>query len=303
MRRYRYLTADVFTEVPFGGNQLAVVLAASDLQQSEMRALAAEFNYSETTFVLPPQDASHAARIRIFTPGRELPFAGHPTIGTALALAWAGELTLAGEVTDIVLEEGVGPVPVKIFAEGGVARRAELSSPRLPEPGPVPPTGVAQMLGLDAEDLDPATPPQAWSCGVPFLVVAVRDRSVLARAALASDLWRDTLSQWWATQVLVICRDAERPGSDLRARMFAPAMGIVEDPATGAAAAALAGLLATEARGEGSHTWRMEQGFEMGRPSLLDITVDMRADAISAVRVAGAAVAMCDGTVSLSDSP
>jgi len=299
MRRYRYLTGDVFTDHLFGGNPLAVLPAASGLSAAEMQALAREFNYSETTFVLPPEDPSHTRRVRIFTPSRELPFAGHPTVGTAVLLAHAGELALTGEATEIVLEEGVGPVPVRIFAEQGQAVAAELTTARLPEQGPPPPEGVAEMLGLSADDLAPGAPPEAWSCGVPFLIVPVRDRAVLARAAPVVERWRTLLSQWWAAEVLVVCRDPERPGSHLRARMFAPAMGIGEDPATGAAAAALAGQLAAEVAGDGSFAWRMEQGFEMGRPSLLEIAVDKHAGAISAVRVGGRVVPVCEGSLTL----
>ncbi len=301
MRRYRFLTADVFTDVLFGGNPLAVVPEADGLDDQEMSALAREFNYSETTFVLPPADPANTCRVRIFTPARELPFAGHPTVGTAVLLARAGRVPLVGDCAELVLEEGVGPVPVRVVAENGVAVAAELSTPRLPERGPEPPPAgdIAAMLGLEPGDLAADSAPAGWNCGVPFLIVPVRDRGVLSRAAVVTERWRGVLSQWWATEVLVICRDPERAGSDLRARMFAPAMGIAEDPATGAAAAALAGYLAESEAADGRFGWRMEQGFEMGRPSLLDIGVDKHGDAVTAVRVGGRAVPVLEGTVTL----
>lgn len=301
MRRYRFFTADVFTDTLFGGNPLAVLPEADGLDDQEMASLAREFNYSETTFVLPPEDPANTCRVRIFTPSRELPFAGHPTVGTAVLLAQVGRVALAGDRAEVVFEEGVGPVPVRLMAEGGVAVAAELSSPKLPERGPEPPpaAAIAAMLGLDVDDLADNAAPAGWSCGVPFLIVPVRDRSVLGRAAIVTERWQSVLSQWWATEVLVLCRDPERSDSDLRARMFAPAMGIAEDPATGAAAAAVAGHLAQSVATGGTFGWRMEQGFEMGRPSILEIGVDKRGGDVTAVRVGGRAVPVLEGTVSL----
>lgn len=299
--RYRYLTADVFTDRPFGGNPLAVFPDARGLSPQRMQQVARELNLSETVFVLPPEEPGHTRRLRIFTPGVELPFAGHPTVGTALILAWLGEVPLAGEETRIVFEEGVGPVPVTIRAAEGKAVFAQLSAAQLPESGPAPAVAdLAEMLGLDSHDIltgDEA--PQAVSCGVPFLYIPLRDRDALRRARLRLDRWESLLASSWAPHVYVFTRDHELPETDYRVRMFAPAMGIPEDPATGAAAAAFGGYLGSRASEDGTLRWALEQGFEMGRPSLLHLEVDRTGGEITAVRVGGGSVLMSDGTMEI----
>src|SRR5262252_2562252 len=193
----RYFTADVFTDRRFGGNQLAVFPDARGIASDLMPQIAREFNYSETTFVLPPTDPSHTARVRIFTPGGELQFAGHPTVGTAHVLASIGAVRLNGAETRIVFEEGVGPVPVTIRATNGQPEFAQLSAAKLPEVGPPPPSRetLAEMLSLVPADLlDGATPPQSVSCGTPFLFVPLRDRRALARSKVRGDLWEAALS-------------------------------------------------------------------------------------------------------------
>lgn len=233
----RFSTLDVFTDRPFGGNPLAVLCDQPALSDAAMQTIAREFNLSETVFILPPRDPRALRSLRIFTPTRELPFAGHPTIGAAHVLVDAG-----------------------IVTEGDFA--------------------------------------QALSCGMPFLFVPVRDRAVLARAQPVSGAWNEAMRGYWAQEVFVFCRDPELPGSHIRARMFAPELGIVEDPATGGAAAAFAGYLAKhEPPGTGTLRWRVEQGFEMGRPSLLYVEADTNAGAVSAVRVGGTAVTMSEGTL------
>lgn len=298
---YQFYTADVFTTQPFGGNQLAVIPDATGLNSTQMQQIAREFNLSETVFVFPPDQAQHTRRLRIFTPASELPFAGHPTVGAAYVLATIGDIQLSGALTAIVFEEGVGPVPVTIQAEDGKPTFAVLSAARLPEIGPPPPdiATLALVLSLDATDLlDGHYAPQAVSCGVPFLFVPVRDRAALGRAQLSHELWKRTLAHTWAPQLFVFAFDPELPGSHLRARMFAPSMGIVEDPATGAAATALGGYLALrEAPGANTLHWRVEQGFEMGRPSILEVEVDRAATGVTAVRVGGASVLISEGTL------
>ncbi|MEP7002490.1 MAG: PhzF family phenazine biosynthesis protein, partial [bacterium] len=263
-----------------------------------------EFNYSEATFVYPPVDSAHTRRVRIFTPAAEVPFAGHPTVGTAHVLAAIGEIPLVGETTHIVLEEGVGPVPVAIRAKDGAPVFAQLSVARLPELGP--PTAdrsaMASVLGLDVADLlDEAWPPLAFSCGLPFVFVAVRDIDAVKKARVRMDAWDATLRGAWASEIFVFARGGERPGSDLHARMFAPGLNVPEDPATGSANAALAGYLAPrDARKNGLLTWRVEQGFEMGRPSILDVEADVVDGALTGVRVGGASVLVSEGMMSIS---
>jgi trans-2,3-dihydro-3-hydroxyanthranilate isomerase len=297
--RHRYVTVDVFTSRRFSGNPLAVFPDARGIDPEVMQLITREFNLSETTFVLPPEDPRHTRRVRIFTLGRELPFAGHPTVGTAFALAHLGEIPLAGDCTDIVLEEGVGPVPVSIFAAGGKAVSSRLTSVRLPEIGPRPPGphAIAAALSLDAGDLlGPPYEPEAVSCGVPFLFVPLRDRAAVARARISRPEWERVLGTYWAAEIFLFAFDPELPGSDLHARMFAPRLGVSEDPATGSAVAALGGYLGSrESQTEGTLRWVVEQGFEMGRPSLLELEIEKRDDAVASIRVGGPSVFVSEG--------
>ena len=296
MTRYRYFTCDVFTDRTFCGNPLAVLPDARGLADAQMQAIAREFNYSETTFVLPADDPRHAARVRIFTPGGELPFAGHPTLGTAFVLATTG--ALPREATEIVFEEGVGPVPVAIFRDGGRVTHCRLTAARLPEPGPPAPpaAALAAMLSLaDGEVLEAAA---CWSCGTPFLVVPMAGLDALARCALDLPRWRELLAGYATQKVYPVARLGDL---HWRVRMFAPGLGVPEDPATGSAAAAFAGWIAarvSEPR-DGTLAVRLEQGIEMGRPSALDLEFDRRGGAITAVRVGGAAVLVAEGTLGL----
>ena len=300
--RYRFLTADVFTSTRFGGNQLAVLPDARGLTGEQMLAVTREFNYSESVFVLPPDDPRHARRLRIFTPGAEVPFAGHPTVGTAHVLAAAGELALGPDGDDaVVFEEGVGPVRVRIRSVGGAPTFCQLTVARLPEVGPPPPPDdvVAAALSLDPGDLvGGPMAPEAVSCGLPFLIVPVRDRAAVARARVRHELWERALKGGWSSEVMVVALDAERADAQLRARVFVPGLSVPEDPATGSACAALGGYLAARAPGEGGTlAWRVEQGVEMGRPSILDVEVDRRGRTVTAVRVGGASVLVSEGTI------
>ena len=301
MARFRYLTADVFTDVAFGGNQLAVFPDARGIPEHRLLDVTREFNFSETTFVYPPADPAHTRRVRIFTPGAEVPFAGHPTVGTAHVLTAIGDIPLTGDTTRIVFEEGVGNVPVVIRAERGAPVFAQLSVARLPEAGPPPPSraAIAAVLGLDvAELLDGDWMPEALSCGLPFLFVPLRDLAAVARARVQMDAWEATLKHAWGSEVFVFARGGERAGTDFHARMFAPALNVPEDPATGSANAALAGYLAArDPRRDGVLAWCVEQGFEMGRPSLLHVEADVAGGTVTAVRVGGATVLMSEGTM------
>jgi trans-2,3-dihydro-3-hydroxyanthranilate isomerase len=299
----RYLTADVFTDRKFGGNQLAVFPDARQINSDLMPRIAQEFNYSETTFVLPPDDPSHTAKVRIFTPGGELQFAGHPTVGTAHVLASIGAIKLTGDETHIVLEEGVGPVRVTIRAKNGRPDFAQLTAAKLPETGPPPPSAdtLAEMLSLKSGDvLDDGMKAEALSCGTPFLFVPVRDRAAVGRSRIKMDLWESALAGYITKEVFVFAMDAELADNDIRARMFAPGIGVTEDPATGSACVALAGYLAgRDPRTQGTLRWIVEQGFEMGRPSILEIEADKKQGAVTTVRVGGRTVLVCDGTMEL----
>jgi trans-2,3-dihydro-3-hydroxyanthranilate isomerase len=299
----RFFTADVFTDRLFGGNQLAVFPEPGALDTPVMQAIARELNYSETVFVFPAEHPDHTRKLRIFTPGSELPFAGHPTIGTAFVLATIGELPLGAAGGSIVFEEGVGPVPVRITVERGVVTYCELTAARLPEAGPPPPPleEVAAALSLRPEDIRTDTlAPGGVSCGVPYFFVPLRDTAALAKARPNIAAWEHSLSGWWAPAAYPLVETAGRDGVDIRARMFAPDIGIVEDPATGSAAAALAGYLAPDGgTGTGTRGWVVEQGVEMGRPSRLHVSCDRRDGRITAVRVGGSSVLVSEARLAL----
>lgn len=303
MSRYRFLTADVFTDVPFGGNQLAVFPDARGIPEHRLLDVTREFNFSETAFVYAATSGG-TRRVRIFTPACEVPFAGHPTVGTAHVLAATGEIGLTGDLTHIILEEGFGPVPVTIRSRGGVPEFAQLSVAKLPEAGPPPPSldTLATILGLDRSDLLGGDwSPQALSCGLPFLFVPLRDRDAVARARVRADAWEAALKGAWASEIFVFARGGERRGSDFHARLFAPGLNVAEDPATGSANAALAGYLAArDGRRSGTLQWVVEQGFEMGRPSILEVEADLAEGSVTAVRVGGATVLVSEGTMAIS---
>jgi trans-2,3-dihydro-3-hydroxyanthranilate isomerase len=295
---YTFYTADVFTDTRFGGNQLGVLPDARGLSSEQMHAIAREFNYSESTFVLPPDNPKHTRRVRIFTPGGEIPFAGHPTVGTAHVLAAIGEIPLTGVETRIVFEENVGPVHVVIRAQDGKPDFAQLSVAMLPQVSEptVSRETLAAMLSLDpTELLDGDYRPQNVSCGLPFLVVPLRDRKAVSRSRLQLDQWERSLKGATSDMILVFAADPERPGSDMRARMYGPGAGVFEDPATGSACACLAGYLAARTPRDGTLRWVVEQGFEMGRPSILEIEADKKDGGITAVRVGGKTVLVSKG--------
>jgi trans-2,3-dihydro-3-hydroxyanthranilate isomerase len=298
MPRYRFHTLDVFTDTRFGGNPLAVVLDADDLSGELMQTIAAEFNLSETVFVLKPvKPGANRARLRIFTPQTELPFAGHPTVGTGYLLARLNLVELDPADAVMVLEEGVGDVPVKVQSGIDGPCSTQMSAPRLPERGPAPPSraALASMLSLAEADLLPGH--AAWSCGVPFLFLPVRDREAIARVKLRTDLWEKLLSGWWAKSVFPFTTDTVSKEAQIHARMFAPAMGVAEDPATGSAASALAGFLHDQDPRDGARRWLIEQGFEMDRPSRIELEADIAGGKVTAVRVGGSAVLVSEGWI------
>jgi trans-2,3-dihydro-3-hydroxyanthranilate isomerase len=256
MRR-RFFTLDVFTDRRFAGNPLAVVLEPQGLETAAMQAIAREFGHPETVFVLPPADPTHRARLRIFTPGRELPFAGHPTVGTAVLL---GRLD-GGSAREFVVEEGIGAVRCTVEPIDDQRGRARFALPQLPVAAGAAPDDatIAAALGLSVADIGfDGLRPSRWSAGNPGTFVPV------ARMAAVADCRPDAskiIAAFGNGIVYLFCRDCVEAGHDFHARMFAPAFGVAEDPATGSAAAAFAGLLAAHGgRKDGEHTVIIEQG-------------------------------------------
>jgi trans-2,3-dihydro-3-hydroxyanthranilate isomerase len=293
MRR-RFFTLDVFTDRRFAGNPLAVVIEPDGLETNTMQAIAREFGHPETVFVLPPAECDRRARLRIFTPGRELPFAGHPTVGTAVLLAH-----LDGRAADreMVVEEGIGPVRCRIEAAGADGGRAQFDIPRLPEEaGPTPDNAkIAAALGLDAADIGfgPFRPAR-WSAGNAFVFVPLRGLDAIRRAR--PDL--ATFGGVLGDMAYVFCGETIASGNAYHARMFAPALGVPEDPATGSAAAAFAGIYAQFVKpGNGAHAFAIEQGYEMGRPSLIEVGVVMRDGTLQSATVGGHAVIVTEGAI------
>ena len=304
IRKYQFYTVDVFTRTPFGGNQLAVIPMAEGLSDRAMQAIAREFNLSETTFVLPPTHKDATRKVRIFTPGSELPFAGHPTLGTAYVLAANGFVEAA--CTEIVLEEGVGNVRVALSREGDGIGRIDLFPARLPEltPSPVEPETIAEILSIPAHSiLDGVWAPSVASCGLPYLFITLRDRASVARVSLNRAAWETSLHGTDGALLYILCLEPELEGSHIRARMFAPEVGVEEDPATGSAAAALAGYLTRGfGKTDGVHDWVVEQGFEMARPSLLHVRAIVEEGNIVQVRVGGFVVPVSHGTIQVPEA-
>lgn len=303
MRRVKFFTLDVFTGERFAGNPLAVIPDARPIPEKRLLAIAREFNLSETVFVYPPRDPRNTARVRIFTPARELPFAGHPTIGTAVLLASLGRVRQRGGKARVVLEEGVGAIPVELryAGAGRTPRYGKFTTAQLPQPGPPAPPAreLADALSIEPSHLADAIP-RAFSCGVPFLFVQLKNRRAVAASHIDIGAWETHLSSYWAPEIFVFSTGGKLAGSDFHARMFAPGLSIGEDPATGSAVAAFAGYLAARERlTDGAHRWRIEQGFEMGRPSLLELECDVRRGKLAAVRVGGAAVIVSEGELRL----
>jgi trans-2,3-dihydro-3-hydroxyanthranilate isomerase len=296
--RLPYYTCDVFTDTRFGGNQLAVLPEAEGLAAEQMQQIAREFNFSETTFVLPPQ-AGHDRRVRIFTPSREVPFAGHPNIGTAFVLATMGVFGPLDAPRQVTFEERAGLVPVSVDKRRGGRIWCELTAPQSLTLGQtVSAQSVASALSLPTDDIvTSAHAPRVASVGLPLLLVELRDRDALERA-------RPDMSGFAGLEaegvdppfVHLYVRTSDE--FDLRARMFAPLDGIPEDPATGSANCALAGLLSQiDPADDGTFSWRIAQGVEMGRPSVLEARAEKRAGAVANVWIGGESVMVSEGLI------
>jgi trans-2,3-dihydro-3-hydroxyanthranilate isomerase len=300
-RSYRYLHLDVFTARPFGGNQLAVFTDGRGLAAAEMQAIAREMNFSESTFVLPPRHADCDAHVRIFTPAEELPMAGHPTVGTAFALARSGVLDPGRE--RVVFELGVGPTPVDLRWNAdslGFAWMTQL----LPtfSDAPLDREALASSLGLPAPALHARLPVQVVSCGVPYLLVPLGTRAEVDAATLDRASYDRCLAAAGLGRLAVFLFSLEPGGADrptAYSRMFAPGLGITEDPATGSASGPLGCYLVMQGVVEPANaaTIMSLQGVAMGRPSVIHIAISTAGRAITGVKVGGEAVLAGEGTL------
>ena len=302
-----FYTVDVFTSRRFGGNQLAVFPDARAIPEASLLPITREFNYSETTFVYPPADRRHTRRVRIFTPGGEIPFAGHPTVGTAHVLVASGEVGAPGGGARepeadgelrLVLEEGVGPVSVLVRTERGDPVFGQLSVAKLPEVvhRPADPAALAAVLSLDPGDLVGGSyAPEAVSSGIPFLMVPLASSDAVRRVSVRMDVWARTVKGTASSEIMVFATTGA-VGADVHARVFVPGLNVPEDPATGAACAALGGYLAARTpRDDATLRWTVAQGLEMGRPSTIHVEADKAGGRITAVRVGGTSVLVSEG--------
>ncbi len=294
-----FVTVDVFTDRQFGGNPLAVIPDGRGLTSSQMQAIAAEFNLSETTFVLPPQDAAHTAAVRIFTPRAELPFAGHPNVGTAFVLARAADSAARPFVGDtMTFEEKAGLVRIELLRSGSEISGARLAAPQTLMVGEtIAPAIIAAACGVGEDDIETrAHLPCIASCGTPFVFAELKSRAVLAAARPRTDVFAEHVPVDRATGIHLYVQ--EEGGID--ARLFAPLYGVPEDPATGSANVALIGLLA---RLRPEPTLRLErritQGVVMGRPSVLDAAAEKRDGVVVATFIGGTCVPVMSGTIAL----
>jgi trans-2,3-dihydro-3-hydroxyanthranilate isomerase len=297
--QYRYFTCDVFTETRFGGNPLAVLPEADGLSDLQMQQIAREFNYSETTFVFPPE-AGHTRKVRIFTPSLELPFAGHPNVGTAFVLATSGALGEIRASLAVTFEEKAGLVPISIREAGGRITACELQAPQPFALGEnLPGELIASALSLPEEDIVTRTHgPQVASVGLPFVFTELK-QGALARPRIhvkGFEAVGDLLGDASRASLYLYARAAD--GVHVRARMFAPLSGVPEDPATGSAGCALAGLLThydREARG--AFSYEIVQGVEMGRPSVLAARAAKSGGVVEATWIAGGCVLVSEGVI------
>ncbi len=293
---YRYFICDVFTDTRFGGNQLAVLPAATGLSDRQMQQVAREFNFAESTFVFPAEQG-HTRRVRIFTPTMEVPFAGHPNVGTAFVLAKAGEFGAIDSTITVTFEEKAGLVPVTIERRSS-SFQCELSAPQSLSLGKtVSVEALAAAVSLEPKDIVITThPPQVASVGLPFLMAEVRDRAALARARTNMIGLEAIVAQGVVPDIHLYTHSHD--DFAIRARMFAPLDGIVEDPATGSANCALAGLLTLRrAEPSGRFQYRIAQGVELGRPSVLEARTEKRDGTVVGAWIGGTAVLVSEGVI------
>jgi trans-2,3-dihydro-3-hydroxyanthranilate isomerase len=299
MMKYGYYICDVFTDRRFGGNPLAVIPDARGLNDQQMQQIAREFNFSESTFVFPPEQG-HTRKVQIFTPTREVPFAGHPNIGTAFVLASCGELEEIDEATEIVFEEKAGLVQVTLRKSDEGMISCELKAPQALSLGKVLPAEMlATALSLSTSEIVTDThPPMIASVGLPFLMVELRDQAALQKASINPDGFEQIAAQGVMPDIHVYVRSDDE--FDIRARMFAPHDGVPEDPATGSANCALAGLLGHyHPSVSASFEWKIAQGVEMGRPSLLQARAEKKDGKVLSIWIGGSCVMVAEGHIYL----
>lgn len=301
----RYALYDVFTDTRLAGNPLAVVFDADDLDDGTMQRIAGEFNLSETVFVKAAENPAHTARLRIFTPGRELPFAGHPTVGAAIAIAESSGDAIQQRDQVCVLEENVGPVRCAVRLGGGKAAFAEFDLPR--KSAQLDATFDRQALA-DAFSLKPGQigfenhVPSLWSAGVAFVMIPVHDLAAAGAVEFDPALWERCVpfAEGRLAAAYLYCRGGVNHNAKFHTRMFAPDMGIAEDPATGAAVAAMSGAIHFfDGLMDGHHPYLIEQGVEMGRPSHIHLHLDVAGGTIAGARIGGEAVRIASGTLDL----
>ena len=295
----------MFTETRFGGNQLAVLPKADGLTPDQMQQITREFNFSETAFVFPAK-AGHTRHVRIFTPASEIPFAGHPNVGTAFVLATIGEFGEIDSPHTIIFEEEAGLVSVSIHAAEGKIVSCELAAPQALSLGKtVEPELVASAVSVNRDDIVTDThDPQLCSVGLPFVFTELRDRAALERARINISGFEALRDLGVNPQLYLYTRVGESEpdghGFDIRARMFAPLSGVAEDPATGSANCTLGGLLADyEQVTSGMFSWRIAQGVEMGRPSTLIARAEKKDGVVTGMWIGGASVLVSEGTIYL----
>jgi len=300
MKKLHYYLADVFTDEVFGGNQLAVFPEGHEVPEHLMQKIAKELNLSETTFVLPPTNPNNNIKLRIFTPGKELPMAGHPTIGTAFVLLQQNILKPTGN--QLIFEEGVGDIAVDFTTKEDKPDLITMRQP-LPQFGATV-TNVqvlADLLSLTPTDIEATNPAQVVSCGVPFFFVPLKTLAAVRKAKLRQDVLENELKHIGAESVFLFSTETENPAHTVHGRMFAPAFGIPEDPATGSACGPLGcylvhyGLVPTQPETQVI----CEQGYEMGRPSLIYITIGQENKNITSVQVGGKSTLVGEGYIYL----
>ena len=300
--RLDFHTLDVFTQTRFGGNPLAVVMDADDLTVDQMQTIAREFNLSETVFIQKSERPAHTAKARIFTPATELPFAGHPLVGTAALLAELRAPESNGERDAlIVLEIKLGTVRVGVRQRHGAPAFAEFDVPKLPEHGVSLPANdrLASALGLIPSEIGFENhKPVVYGAGVPFAFIPIASRDAIQRASVQPQHWAQVFTGPVPGGAYLYTRECVHHASAFHARMFWPAAGVIEDPATGAAAAAFAGVVHQfDTPPDGWHKRNIEQGFEMGRPSLINMSLEVAAGKLTGARIGGHSVRVSSGTI------
>ncbi|MXQ54055.1 PhzF family phenazine biosynthesis protein [Shimazuella alba] len=303
MNELTYHLLDVFTNEKFGGNQLAVFQETNQLETDLMQKIARELNLSEAVFLFPPSDQTKTKQVRIFTPKMELPVAGHPTVGTAFLLGKENWLETAEGVNEWILEEGVGDILVRVYKEDGKITKAEMNQP-LPSFGDIFSgiSSAADLLSLSVDDIHTSVPIQTVSSGVPFLYIPVKSLDAMKRINFRNDVWQKTFSYHTETQhIFAFTTETVHASSTVHGRMFAPALGITEDPATGIASGPLGSYLIEHSlipiQEDGQYIIRSEQGLEMGRPSFIDIFIYKEGKEYKQVKIGGMSVKVGEGKI------